>query len=82
MKRDRNSCHFSVANTTTCANFVKMIHRFPECAGDAQSPINIETEKLVEDDGERTEFVFDGYDKPVHGQLIDNGHSLSIPPLA
>ena len=49
--------------------------RWPKCDGKAQSPINIQRDEIQREDA--ASFVFQGYDLPVHGQLSDNGHSLS-----
>ena len=48
--------------------------RWPYCKGSAQSPIAIELDKV--EIGDAGAFVFEGYDIPAHGQLVDNGHCL------
>ena len=52
------------------------IHRWPDCQGRAQSPIDVKLDEVeIKDDAGA--FVFEGYDIPIHGQVNDNGHALS-----
>ena len=49
--------------------------RWKTCKGERQSPIDIDLGKVVESNSSKIKFV--GYDLPIHGELYDNGHSLS-----